>query len=239
MGNPFTPTFGIVPPFLAGREAILKDMQEAFGNWPGDPNLSGILVGPRGCGKTALLSCIGDEARQAGWLVADTVAGEGMLEDLLQHAYRDAAEIVGKKENKRLVGVNIGQILGLEWAVESSGEANWRMRMEALLEKLKAMDAGLLFTVDEVRADVPEMIRLASNYQLFVRGGAKVALVMAGLPYNVDALVGNGDVSFLRRSRRRDLSRISDLEIREAFRKTVESGGRKTGTHLGQLKTAI
>ncbi len=40
--NPFTPTFGSVPPFLAGREHILRDINRGFINGPGDPNLSTI-----------------------------------------------------------------------------------------------------------------------------------------------------------------------------------------------------
>lgn len=69
--NPFTPTFGIVPAHLAGRQGVLRDMRQAFENGLGDPNLSTILVGARGTGKTALLSCIADEAQQRGWIVVN------------------------------------------------------------------------------------------------------------------------------------------------------------------------
>ncbi|MBE5999314.1 MAG: ATP-binding protein [Sarcina sp.] len=227
MKNPFTPTFGMVPPVLAGRKIILADMSRAFENWPGDPNLSSILIGPRGSGKTALLSCIGERARESGWLVVDTVAVEGMLEDILQQALKTASELAGTPQKKHLTGVKIGQIRGLEWTTDTSSDVNWRMRMETLLEKLKEQDVGLLMTVDEVRADVPEMIRLASTYQLFIREGAKVSLVMAGLPANVDSLISNEDVSFLRRSRQHDLARISDSEISRAFRMTIESEGKR------------
>ena len=227
MKNPFTPTFGMVPPVLAGRKKILSDMERAFGNWPGDPNLSSILIGPRGSGKTALLSCIGDEARKAGWLVVDTVAADGMLEDLLQQAYKSSAEVAGTPQKKHLTGVSFGQLPGLEWTTDPTSEANWRMRMETLLEKLGEQNIGLLMTVDEVRADIPEMIRLAAVYQLFIRKGAKVGIVMAGLPANVDSLISNEDVSFLRRSRQHHLFRISDNEISRALRKTIEGEGKK------------
>ena len=83
--NPFTPTFGIVPPFMAGRDALLDFMSSAFENGLGDPNLCTLLIGPRGSGKTALLSCIGNEAREQGWAVVDAVAETGMLEDIVQH----------------------------------------------------------------------------------------------------------------------------------------------------------
>ena len=45
--NPFTPTFGSVPPFLAGREHILRDINRGFINGTGDPNLSTIVTGAR------------------------------------------------------------------------------------------------------------------------------------------------------------------------------------------------
>ena len=54
--SPFTPGFGSVPPHLAGREGLLEDMRRAFERGKGDPNLSTIIIGPRGTGKTALLS---------------------------------------------------------------------------------------------------------------------------------------------------------------------------------------
>lgn len=49
--NPFTPTFGSIPPFLAGREHILRDINRGFINGPGDPNLSTIFTGARGTGR--------------------------------------------------------------------------------------------------------------------------------------------------------------------------------------------
>lgn len=56
--SPFTSTFRSVPPFLAGREHILRDINRGFMSGPGDPNLSTIFTGARGTGKTALLSLL-------------------------------------------------------------------------------------------------------------------------------------------------------------------------------------
>lgn len=105
--NPFTPTFGIVPPHLAGRSDLLALMADAFENGLGDPNLSTILIGPRGCGKTALLSCIADEARSRGWISVTAVAGPGMLDDILQRAFEAAAEFGAPRKERRLTGFSI------------------------------------------------------------------------------------------------------------------------------------
>lgn len=227
--NPFTPTFGIVPPFLAGRDRLLDEMEAAFEDGPGNPNLSTILIGARGTGKTALLSCISERAQRTGWISVDVVTAPGMLEDIVQQAGRAAAHLVEEKPDRRLTGVGFAQILNLEWVFDEKAPSNWRTRMNALFEKLSEHDTGLLITVDEVRVEVEEMVQLVSTYQLFVREGKKVALVMAGLPTNVTDLIDDERITFLRRARQRHLGRIGDVEVAGAYRRTVEVGGKTIG----------
>ncbi|MBQ9001314.1 MAG: ATP-binding protein [Eggerthellaceae bacterium] len=230
--NPFTPSFGIVPDYLAGRDRVLAEMARAFENGLGDPNLATVIVGPRGSGKTALLACIGDSARDAGWLVVDTIAASGMLEDILQQSAAEASGLVEPKPEKRLTGITVGQLIGFEWAVEDAGQANWRTRMSALLDVLGEHDVGLLITVDEIDPAVDELVQLASIYQLFVRERRNVALVMAGLPKNATDLVDDDRVTFLRRARKRFLNRIADADARRAFRQSFEATGKEIADDL-------
>ena len=225
--NPFTPTFGVVPQFLAGRDALLDNMNRAFEDGPGDPNLCTLLIGPRGSGRTALLSCIGDEAREHGWIDTDVMAEPGMLEEILQHAEAEASQVISEPSRKHLVGVNVGEVLGLEWETEQGEPSTWRMRMEALLSKLESANSGLLITVDEVRVSVEEMVRLASAYELFIRANHSVSLVMAGLPSHVTDLVEDERVSFLRRARQQRLTLLGDADVARALRKTVERAGKE------------
>ena len=224
--NPFTPTFGIVPPHLAGRTRLLDEMGDAFDNGLGDPNLCTVLVGARGSGKTSLLSCIGDEAEQRGWIAVKVVAAQGMLEDIVQRSLERSAEFIEPKSGRQLTGLSIAQLLGLEWVIDVESKANWRGRMNAVLTELGERGIGLLICVDEVSVTVDEMVQLASTYQLFVGEGKKVALVMAGLPKNTTDLVDDDRISFLRRARMRKLGRISDAEVERAFRRTVVDAGK-------------
>ena len=237
MQNPFTPSFGIVPLYLAGREMILSDLRRALQNGPGDPSLCSIIVGPRGSGKTALLSCIADEAMRQGYIVADTTAVPGMLEDILQRALDASAEIVTRHSSKKVTGISVGQFLGIEWQESAPPKENWRSRMTTLLRELKKTDSGLLITVDEVRANLDEMIQLAAVYQLLIRDGFKCALVMAGLRVHCNQLLDDDSTSFLRRAKQYPLERISDTEIDRAFRKTIESGGKQI--QAAALKSAV
>jgi len=117
-------------------------------------------------------------------------------------------------------------LLGLEWTLDPSGEANWRTRMNALFSELAKHDVGLLVNVDEVNVSVDEMAQLASTYQLLIGEGWKMALVMAGLPKNVTDLVEDDRISFLRRSRQRELGPIAAHEVENAYRLTIEEGGK-------------
>lgn len=224
--NPFTPTFGIVPAYMAGREELVEELSGAFANGVGDPNLSTIISGARGTGKTALLSFVAAEAESQGWICANTTAADGMLEDILEQATIAAQGFLEQLDGRRLKGITVGQIVGIEWENAEPRTGSWRMQMGTLLDQLAEDDVGLLITVDEVKVGVPEMKQLARVYQHFVREQRKVALLMAGLPYATSALLADDDVSFLRRARKHTLGRISDNEIRDAMRLTVEDGGR-------------
>ena len=219
--NPFTPTFGKTPLVLAGREEILEDMAEGFENGSGDPNLSAAFIGSRGIGKTALMSCICDEALGYGWISASVSAAPGMLDDLLIQARRAAESYIARNSRTRLSSVELGPISASWEHVEEQG--NWRSKMTDLLDELGKYDIGLLITVDEVTAELDEMIQLAATYQHFIRENRKVALVFAGLPFNVSSLLRDKTVSFLRRARQHQLGLLSDENVRDAFAETFDS----------------
>ncbi len=226
MRNPFTPTFGKVPPCMAGRQDILDAMSQAFDDGPGNPNLSTIIIGPHGSGKTALLACIATTALEHGWISARVSALPGMLEDVLERARKAASELIEPDSTTHLKGIGIPQVLEVEFSRAQTSEGNWRTRMNKLLDTLSKHDTGLLITVDEVRTDLDEMVQLAAVYQHFVQEDRKVALVMAGLPHRAAELVNDMSVSFLRRARMHRLGRLSDADVESTLRKTVlEAGG--------------
>lgn len=178
--NPFTPTFGSVPPFLAGREHILRDINRGFINGPGDPNLSTIFTGARGTGKTALLSLLSETALEHDWIAANVSAMPGMLEDIIERT-KEAADSYLSQPHARINGVQIGPV-GIDWTYAQEAQGNWRTRMNGIFKQLEKHDIGLLITIDEVTVDLEEMLQFASVYQHFVREGKKVALLMQDCP---------------------------------------------------------
>ncbi len=226
MRNPFTPNFGQVPIQLAGRLQIVEEMQEAFDNGLGDPNLCTLFKGPRGMGKTALLLYLARMAQQQGWIAVSAAAVPGMLEDLYEQAVRKASELVDLKKGSRVRAVSLGQMLGVEWDNPDEPTLNWRSRMTLVLEALDEVGVGLLITVDEIDPELDEVEQLVTVYQHFVGEDRNVSLLMAGLPHRVSSLLRGKSISFIRRANQVTLDRIADADVADAFEQTVLMGGK-------------
>lgn len=224
--NPFTPTFGKVPAVLAGRDLLLHEMDEALRNGNGDPNLCSLFSGSRGVGKTVLLAYLADRAADQGWVTANVTARPGMLEDIIERATEAADGAARTGLGVRITSVNAPVLFGATWEYRDPGSGNWRTRMNHLLDRLEEHQRGLLITIDEIDPSLEELIDFAAVYQHFVRENRRVALFMAGLPASVSALLSDKSASFLRRAAQHVLGRIDDVDVRVAFRETVEEAGK-------------
>ena len=222
--NPFTPTFGHAPFAFAGRSELVDDVIEGLANQPGDPNRATIFLGPRGAGKTVLINAIAQEASSMGWVSANAVARRGLLEDLMFTLKTNAAHILDEQSPFQLTSIKIGPI-GASW--ESSPEdIPWRFRFQRIIEEFNRQDIGVLFTIDEIDSECEELIEFISFFQMFVSEGRDVAMLLAGLPSMVSALLQNDHVSFVRRAFQRRLGSISNEDIKDAFLSTVVENGK-------------
>lgn len=224
--NPFTPVFGKVPPFMAGRERIIDDMTSAFTSNGNSPDLCSLFVGARGTGKTALLTYLAHEAEQYGWISARVTASPYMLEDILQRLQESANHLIEPKQNRQLTGLEISAIGSISWK-NLPESANWRTRMNNVFSGLEKTNTGVLICVDEVDPSLESMEQLVTVYQHFVGEGKRASLLMAGLPHRVSALLSGRSTSFLRRAARHNLGPIPRYEVEETFRLTIETAGKE------------
>ena len=199
--NPFTPTFGHQPFTFTGRDDLMDDVFEGLSDLPGEPNRATVFMGPRGSGKTVLVSTIAKEASRMGWVYAQTSCYEGMLQDLMYEIQKQGD-------------------------CQVDNDASWRLRFQNVVEELNGQDVGVLFVIDEVSPDCKELIEFISTYQSFVIEGRDVALLLAGLPGNVSDLLMDKHVSFIRRAVQRRLANIPDEDIGDAAKTTITSYGK-------------
>ena len=127
--------------------------------------------------------------------------------------------------------------VSLGWTRVQGPRTNWRSEISDVLDELDVLGSGLLITVDEVQASFEEPVQLASVYQHLISEGRRVALLMAGLPYQASRILTDKSISFLRRAVRHNLGRIDDLAICDALENTVVSAGRRMSG--GSLNCAV
>ncbi|MDR3360412.1 MAG: ATP-binding protein [Bifidobacteriaceae bacterium] len=224
VANPFKPTFGSPPPVLAGRDQMLASVMEGLDSGPGNPNRTTIFVGPRGSGKTVLLSALASEASSRGWVAVEVTARAGLAEAIVEQTERKAAGLLDSPLRSRLSAVGgFGFSLGL--AREPARPKSWRAQVTDQLEQLAERGSGLLITIDEVDPDVAELVDLVADYQHLVREGRQVALAMAGLPGHVLRTLTDRSISFVRRAYQRRLDNVSEAEAAYALRHTIEQAG--------------
>lgn len=233
--NPFSPTFGVSPPLLVGRDDLLEDFGDALDGGPGSPGRSTLYTGARGVGKTVMLTAVENQARQRGWLVISETATSGLVDRLVtEHLPALLAEHDPDASKRRLVGLTGG-------APGLAGGATWenrdahavrpglRNQIALLTDILRPQETGLLITIDEVqKAQVEEIGQVCVAIQHAFREEREVAFAVAGLPSAVSDLLSEKVpvITFLRRPERHVLGRVNLDDVATAISNPVHESGR-------------
>ena len=116
--SPFTPGYGLSPPYLAGREAQQAVFTNALGRLQaGKPARGIVMYGPRGMGKTVLLRWFERQCRKAGVLPILTTPAQGL------RAFDDLPKLLLPRDwLPDRVAFNMGNILTTEWDIKGGNE---------------------------------------------------------------------------------------------------------------------
>ena len=236
--NPFIPSFGVSPLYLAGRdEALAAVKQVALNLARTDYSRACLIVGSRGIGKTVLLNAVEDAGRQGDWLMVSTTASRGFLARMITEQLQPMLdELRPGRGSKLSAEVRVGAPSVATGAVkieeDDKAPAAPSLRRSIFDICEAAPERGLLFTIDEIGTRArDELEEFATVYQHAVREGLNVAVVMCGIPANINPLVdaNAGPVTFLNRARRVDIDLLPKMVARAAFEETIGLRATRTG----------
>lgn len=217
--NPFKPTAGKMPPVLVGRDEIINDFIEGIEFGSGAPGRLMRITGPRGSGKTVILSELGSIAKDQGWLVVDASGTTGIVDSIARKL----------KKSKTVRGVNIKAAVpfaSVELQSQMTPAEDFETLFEESAERLTSEGKGLLVTIDEVQdASEEEMRRIATAVQFLIRDDMNIALVFAGITTGVMDLLNGKAMTFLRRAKPEELQAIPLDEVKASLAQTIERSG--------------
>ncbi|WP_279324923.1 ATP-binding protein [Bifidobacterium margollesii] len=210
-----------MPPVLIGRESISLDFREGLEDGPGAPDRLMLITGPRGCGKTVMLTELGLIAKQQHWDVIDETASEGLCDRLIARTAPKPGKISGATIKPTFMGASIGEID----IAPALRPASLRDAIVARLHVL-GKGKGLLITIDETQdASLEDMTAISTAAQHMLRENAEVAFVFAGLPSLVSDLLNAKVLTFLRRASIKELGDVPLDEVRAALASTIRNAG--------------
>lgn len=230
--NPFEPGQGLMPPYLAGREAEKDVLLELLakvrpGQRRGAP-ADAVLSGPRGNGKTVLLRWLEQTAEQRGidtiWLTPDDIPDLDRLANVL--APPGALQRLGRK----LRGVGL---FSLKAELDTTPVPKERLD-EALIKRCR--QAPLVLLLDEAHTLDTEVGRTLLNTSQKVRRKAPFLLALAGTP-NLPDHLNKMDASFWPRAEQLGIGRLSPAATAEALTVPLDQAGVRV--ELPALNTVV
>ena len=238
--NPFSPSFGISPPVLAGRREVFNSFDTVFDSVR-SPSYATLLWGLRGSGKTVLLNAVEDRARARGWVVVSAAAvGRRGLVDQIRSKAAGLFASLGREHDpparRAVTGVSImGTGIQVDRAAgpdpSDPAPTDLETALAALGDFLSVRGTGLLVTVDELHvSDVDEIREFGSVFQLVSRRAERpIAFVGAALPELEDRLMTGAASTFLQRCRRHEIGNLRASEAGVALREPIEAAGGRIG----------
>lgn len=247
--NPYAPGAGNPPPELAGREAIISDIEVTLGRIKaGRPSQGMILVGLRGVGKTVLLSEIRRIAESEDYSVIFIEAHEGKtLAEMLVPPLRETLFSLSRIENARqlaskgirvlksfissinitIEGVSFGLSVEQEDGVADSGdlEADLPRLLEVIGEAAKAASKPMLLLIDEIQyLTEKEFSAVIMGLHRVNQRQLPITMVAAGLPQTI-ALAGNSKSYAERLFRYPEVGALEPDDAKRAIEEPARSQG--------------
>lgn len=212
--NPFNITFGEEPNSVINRD---EEYEEIVGLFESDQPESKvkIITGPRGCGKTVLLSQIKSHFdNKDNWITADLTQYSNMLEQLAGKLYEN-----GKIKKLFLKAEFNFSFKGLGFSIKGENPVS---NIESLLDRiftyLSNKNVNVLVTIDDV-SNNEYTKQFIQTYQQFIRSKYKVFLLMTGLYENISDLQNTNNLTFLLRAPKVKLSKLNLRAIALCYKK--------------------
>lgn len=193
--NPFSLTFGKEPTAIISRELQINEIVD--GLTADNPEFQAcMLTGVRGSGKTVLMTEISKEIlKHKDWIVVELSPERDMLRGL-------AAELSNRKELMQIFRDAKINLSFLGFGIEIDAEppiTDIVVALNKMLNQLTKKGKRILVALDEAVSN-SNVREFASQFQIFIRKGHNIFLIMTGLYERIYELQNEETLTFLYRA---------------------------------------
>ena len=212
--NPFTPGYGVLPPVLAGRDDLKNEVNRRLANAvKGKIHPTAIaLIGPRGCGKTALLGWIEEKAKKRKLPVIRLVKQDFESVDNLARALTENADTKSRSQGLTLGGElknPTGQLGSLKGEYNRGSESTSGDESRFLANLLAAVSTkGLVILIDEAHDMPAEVGHIFYDSAQSAAQSNPIMLVIAGTP-DLESVLRRSKATFIERMNAKNIGRLS------------------------------
>jgi AAA ATPase domain len=232
--NPFNAGFGVDPPYMAGRDAVVHRILADLRDGPGRARYITVALGDRGVGKTTIENRLRDYVTtEFGWATLRWTAGlESPFAATLNDAYDTIRSQLTGPRQRHVTGAKIGFNTGVvradvDLAAATQRPATVAGQLRALGTLAKSNNSSVVVFVDELQAGDPaSLAALSAAIQETNGERLPVALVAVGLPTARARLRNIRGATFIERQRPIVIGNLNDSDAQEAFERPMIDAGR-------------
>ncbi len=215
--NPYTLVFGKEPAQSISRALQTAEIIESFCSDTPSQQIY-MITGVRGTGKTVFMTDISQKIRRRKeWVVVELNSERNLLESL-------ASKLSSEDDLARIFQNAKINLSFFGFGLEVTGTVpvtDIEVALVKMLESLKKHGKRVLITIDEV-ISTPDMRVFASAFQIFIRQGLPVFLLMTGLYENINALQNEKSLTFLYRAPKMELGPLNIGAVARNYKKTFQ-----------------
>jgi hypothetical protein len=216
--NPFVITFGKKPIEYIFRPHQTEEILNMFMTDPITNQLY-IIRGPRGSGKTVMLSDISNRLEEnSQWVVIRCAPTSNILqvvaEGLRRIVYR------GKLSVRADIRIPVVGNLSVAPSENKQPDAYDIYQIAEYLQKTTEKGKKILITIDEI-TNTPQMQDFVSNLQLWMGRGFPVFFLGTALYEKIEELQNVSNLTFLYRAPKIDLTPLDMLSIARSYQKSL------------------
>lgn len=228
--SPFRPGYSRMPLVFGGHDEIVEEFENVFANYDLGENQSVLLSGLRGAGKTSMLGTLEDRASEHGWFTIREDAGTGLMSRVMDTAIPAILGTLDQGARARLTELGIWQFNASFEFVDRRRDVEPLLRNDLVAISKATDNRGILILVDEVssrKVELKELSRFALEISHAISADINLVVAFAGVRIDLDELLQQPHMTFLRRSRHLDFHRLSPADTGRVLRETTRTGGRE------------